>query len=302
MITYARQVINMSSSSGPKRYCSNRRGGKYYKRSHSSSSSSSSGSSRHHHKNFKGRHFSKVIAKKLLDTDIKHSREQYFEKLRILEKLGEGKFGTCYLATDEKNLFTLKLLKKKKYQKNPNKAKYEEDILKTLMHEAIPRFIRKIDDESLIGFVLEYKQGITLETMIFRQGYVFTRNEIYNIGKQLIDILKYLHGEGVVHRDIRLPNILFNDNRIYLLDFGLARWMDNKNFKPDRDFSCLGNFLLHLYYTSFTDKPKKSRPWYEELRLSSKELVFLKKLMGNEKRYKNINEVEMDFEEMFINF
>lgn len=258
-----------------------------------------SSSSRHHHKNCKGRHFSKVIAKKLSDIDIKHSREQYVEKLRILKILGEGKFGTCYLVTDEKNLFALKLLKKKKYQKNPHKAKYEEDILKKLRHEAIPRFIRKIDDESLIGFVLEYKQGVTLENMIFSQGHVFTRNEIYNIGKQLIDILKYLHGEGVVHRDIRLPNVLFNDNIIYLVDFGLAKWMDNKDFKTDRDFLCLGNFLLHLYYTSVKDKPKKNKPWYKELRLSSKELVFLKKLMGKEKIYKDIYEVETDFEEMF---
>ncbi len=253
--------------------------------------SSSARSSRHRHKHCKGRHF--------LDTDIKHSREQYFEKLRVLKILGEGIFGTCYLVTDEKNLFALKLLKKSKYKKNPQKAKYEEEILKALRHEAIPRFIRKIDDESLIGFVLEYKQGITLETMILSQRHVFTRNEIYNMVKQLIGILKYLHGEGVVHRDIRSPNILFHDNHIYLVDFGLARWMDNKNFKPERDFLCLGKFLLQLYYTSFTDKPKKSRPWYEELSLSSKELTFLKKLMGNEKRYKNISEVEMDFEEMF---
>lgn len=260
-----------------------------------------SSSSRYHHKNFKGNHFSKAIAKKLIDTDIKNSREQYFEKLRILKILGEGKFGTCYLVTDEKSLFALKLLKKEKYKKNPHKAKYEEDILKALNHEAIPRFIRKIDDESSIGFVLEYKQGITLETMILSQGYVFTRNEIYNIGKQLIDILKYLHGKGVVHRDIRLPNILFNDNRIYLVDFGLARWMDNKNFKPEIDFSYLGKIFLQLYCTSLTDKTKKIRSWYEELRLSSKELVFLKKLMGNEKGYKNIYEVEMDFEKMFIN-
>jgi serine/threonine-protein kinase len=259
-----------------------------------------SSSSRHHHKNCKGRHFSKAIANRHLDTDIKHSREQYFEKLRVLKTLGEGKFGTCYLVTDERNLFTLKLLKKEKYKKNPRKAKYEEDILKALSHEAIPRFVRELEDESLIGFVLEYKQGIDLETMISSQGYVFTRNEIYNMVKQLIDILKYLHGEGVVHRDIRLPNILFKDNRIYLIDFGLSRWMDNKNFKTDRDFLCLGRLLVQLYYASFTDKPKKSRPWYEELSLSSKELTFLKKLMGNEKGYKNISEVEMDFEEMFI--
>lgn len=260
-----------------------------------------SSSSRHHHKNRTGRHLSKVIAEKPLDTGIKHSREQYFEKLRILKKLGEGKFATCYLVTDGKSLFALKLLKKEKYKKNPHKAKYEEDILRALRHEAIPRFIRKIDDESSMGFVLEYKQGITLETMIFSQRHMFTRNEIYNIGKQLIDILKYLHGKGVVHRDIRLPNILINDNRIYLVDFGLARWMDNKNFKPEIDFSFLGKFFLQLYCTSLTDKTKKSRPWYEELRLSSKELVFLKKLMGNEKGYKNIYEVEMDFKEMLKN-
>ena len=299
MITFTDMEINMSSSSDPMRYCSNRRGASYYKRPHSSRLSSSSRSSTLLHKNYKRRHLRKAIAKRLLDTDIKHPREQYFEKLRILKILGEGKFGTCYLVTDEKNLFTLKLLKKKKYQKNPHKAKYEEDILRTLRHEAIPRFIRKIDDESLIGFVLEYKQGITLEAMIFSQGHVFTKNEIYNIGKQLIDILKYLHGEGVVHRDIRPPNVLFNDNRIYLVDFGLARRIDNKSFKTERDFLCFGNLLLHLYYTSFTDKPRKSRPWYEELKLSSKELTFLKKLMGNEKRYENIHEVEIDFEEMF---
>jgi serine/threonine protein kinase len=260
-----------------------------------------SSSSRRHHRNRIRRHFSKITAKRLLDTDMKHSKEKYFEELRVLRILGEGKFGTCYLVTDEKNLFSLKLLKKKKYQKDPRKAKYEEDILKALSHEAIPRFIRKIDDESLMGFVLEYKQGINLETMILSQGYVFTRNEIYNICKQLIDVLKYLHGEGVVHRDIRLPNILLHDNRIYLIDFGLAKWMDNKNFKQERDFLCLGNCLLQLYYTSCTDKPKKSRPGFEELSLSSKELAFLKKLMGKEKGYKNISEVARDFEEMFIN-
>jgi hypothetical protein len=109
--------INMSSSSDPKRYCSNKRGGSYYKCPHSSNSSSSSRSTRHLHKSCRGRYFSKVIDRKLLDTDIKHLGEQYFEKLRILKKLGEGKFGTCYLVTDEKNLFALKLLKKKSIRK-----------------------------------------------------------------------------------------------------------------------------------------------------------------------------------------
>lgn len=238
---------------------------------------------------------------RLFDTDIKYSPGQCFEGFRIIKIIGEGRYGICYLLADDKNLYLLKQLKKKMYQKNPLKIQYEEEILKALKHEAIPGFISKIKNKRLIGYVLEYKKGITFEAMIFNQKYVFTRNEIYIIGKQLIDILTYLHEKGVVHRDIRVPNTLYDGTHIYLVDFGLARWIDDKKYKADIDFSYLGDFLLHLYYTSFSDKPKKSKPWYEELTLSSNELLFLKRLMGIEKRYKSINEVRIDFEELFIN-
>jgi serine/threonine-protein kinase len=239
---------------------------------------------------------------KLFDTDIKYSPGQFFEDFKIVKIVGEGMYGICYLITDDKNLYILKQLKKKMYEENTIKVHYEEEILKALKHEAIPRYIRKIENGHFTGYVLEYKRGTTFETMIFNQRHMFTRKEIHYIGKQLIDILSYLHGKGVVHRDIRVPNTLFNANHIYLVDFGLARWIDNKKYKADIDFSYFGDFLIHLYYTSFIDKPKKSKPWYEELVLSSKELLFLKKLMGIEKRFESINEVEVGFEEIFRNF
>lgn len=244
----------------------------------------------------------KNMIMKLFDTDIKYSPGQYFEGFKIVKTIGEGRYGICYLVTDDKNLYIFKQLKKKSNQENSLKIQYEEEILKTLKHEAIPGFVCKIKDGRLLGYVLEYKQGITLEAMIFKQKHIFTRNEIYYIGKQLINILDYLHGQGVVHRDIRVPNVLFNANRIYLVDFGSARWINNKKYKGEVDFSYFGDLLLYLYYTSFADNPKKSKPWYEELNLSSKELVFLKKLMGIERRYKSINEVETSFEEIFYNY
>ncbi len=236
---------------------------------------------------------------KLLDTDIKYSAGQYLEGFKIVNRIGEGRYGTCYLITDDKNLYILKQLKKRLYQENLLKAHYEEDILKALKHDAIPGFVMKIENKQFVGYVLEYKQGITFEAMIFKQKRIFTRSEIYGTGKQLIRILSYLHGKGVVHRDIRVPNTLLDGTHIYLVDFGLARWIDDRKYKADIDFSYFGDFLIYLYYTSYLDKTKKSKPWYEELTLGGKELVFLKKLMGIEKRYKSIAEVEIDFEDIF---
>lgn len=239
---------------------------------------------------------------KLFDTNIKYSPGQCVEGFRILKTIGEGRYGICYLVTHDKSLYILKQLKQRMYQADPIKAQYEEEILKSLKHESIPKFIRKIENRGLTGYILEYKKGVTLEAMIFDQGHVFTGSEIYNIGKQLIDILKYLHGKGIVHRDIRVSNTLLSGSCIYLVDFGLARWIDNEKYKANIDFSYLGDLLIHLYYTSFKDKPKKDKPWYEELNLSSKELIFLKRLMGINKRYKNMKEVEVDFKGVFSRF
>lgn len=236
---------------------------------------------------------------KLFGAGVRYSPGQCVGGLRIVRIIGEGRYGICYLVTDDKSLYILKQLKGKMYKDNLSKAQYEGEILKTLKHGAIPGFIDKIENRQLTGYVLEYKQGVPLEAVIFGQGRVFERQDIYSLGKQLIGILQYLHGKGIVHRDIRIPNILLDGSRIYLVDFGLARWMDGGKYKADIDFSYFGDFLIYLYYTSFSGKPGKSRPWYEELVLSDRELAFLKKLMGLEKRYQNIKAIEADFDEVF---
>jgi serine/threonine protein kinase len=112
---------------------------------------------------------------------------------------------------------------------------------------------------------------------------------------QLISILKYLHQSGVVHRDIRVPNTLYSDRKVYLVDFGLARWVDETKYCPDIDFAYLGDFLLHLYYTSYVMNGEKKKPWYEELNLKKEEMLFLKRLLGIEKKYRDIDEVEHDY-------
>lgn len=218
----------------------------------------------------------------------------------VIEKIiGEGRFGICYQVSSDQKLCILKQLKRGMLKKSGVKARFEEEILKSLQHESIPRFIEKIECENFCGYVLEFKEGRTFEDIIFLDGYVFEREEIFRIGSQLVEILKYLHSKGIVHRDIRVPNTLYDGQKVNLVDFGLARWINNRKYRADMDFAFLGDFLVHLYYSSFEFKSGKKRPWYEELKLTEKELLFLKRLMGVEQRYKSILEVEVDFFDAF---
>lgn len=220
----------------------------------------------------------------------------------IEKAIGEGRYGICYQVSNEQKTYILKQLRKGMLKKAGVKVRFEEEILRYLQHESIPRFIEKIECENFCGYILEFKAGKTFEDIIYIDNYVFERDEIYRIGSQIIEILNYLHSKGVVHRDIRVPNTLYDGQKANLVDFGLARWINDKRYRADMDFAFLGDFLLHLYYSSFEFKKGKKRPWYEELELTARELMLLKRLMGIEPMYKSILEVENEFHETFVDY
>lgn len=232
---------------------------------------------------------------KLFNKDKLYVPGQEIDGYTVIKTIGEGRYGICYLVCAGGTQFILKQLKRNIFRKTDPKAAFEAEILTRIQHPCLPGFIKKIVQGGFAGYLLEFKAGKTFEEIIFEDNRVFERQEIYNVGAQLINIIKYLHGIGVVHRDIRVPNTLYNNREVYLIDFGLARWINDKKYTADTDFSYLGDFLLHLYYTSYENNKGKSRPWYEELDLFDRELLFLKRLLGIEEGYNNINEVERDF-------
>jgi serine/threonine-protein kinase len=213
----------------------------------------------------------------------------------LLKVIGEGRYGICYLAARDRNKYIVKQLKRVAVRKSKKSADFEEEILGSVTHERIPQFITRISTTKFKGYVLEYKEGKTFEELIYTEKRTFQRDEIQSIGHQIIQILKYLHSRGVVHRDIRVPNIIYHEERVHVVDFGLSRWIDNNTYSADMDFSFLGDFLLHLYYTSYEGDTSKSKPWYEELRLTDLEMILLKRLLGIKDRYRYIDEVENDF-------
>lgn len=220
----------------------------------------------------------------------------------IIEKpVGEGRYGLCFLARrNDGEKVIIKKFKPKIFKKNGDKNAYEAVILSKLKDKRIPELLGVINQKGFYGFVLEFKHGTTVKELLFKQNYKFSREEFFNIGTKLISIIRYIHENGVVHRDIRIPNVIINDGEVYLIDFGLARWADDSQYFYGLDYSYIGDFLLYLLYSSFEAKSKeKNLPWYKELPLSDEQKLFLKKLFCIEKPYQNIYDIQNDFIKFF---
>lgn len=216
----------------------------------------------------------------------------------ILKIIGEGRYGIAYLAVNSKGeKFVVKQLKKNMLNSTRKKLFYEEKILRTLNNPMFPKFISKFNNKGREGYILEYIEGKVFEDLLAIDKYEFNKYEIYKIGEQLLNAVEVLHNNGIVHRDIRLPNVILKENKnIALIDFGLARIIDNKRYVKDIDYWFIGDFLIHLYYSSYEITETEDRPWYEELDLNSEEEVFLKKLMNIGENYKSMEEIRKQLE------
>src|SRR4051812_41508501 len=72
--------------------------------------------------------------------------------------------------------------------------------------------------------VMDFEDGVSLSRML-KQGRRFNERSLWNILKPVAEGLDRAHRVGVLHRDIKPPNILINeDNRPVLIDFGSARF------------------------------------------------------------------------------
>ncbi|MGH4121019.1 protein kinase domain-containing protein [Clostridium sp.] len=234
--------------------------------------------------------------------------DKYFDKGEVLDKyviekfLGEGRYGIVYLGVNDKSeKCVIKQLKVEELENTRKKLFYEEKILRNLEnYSGFPKFISRFEDEYREGYILEYMEGNTFHQILSKTQYEFTKEDIYEIADKLLDLIKELHNENIVHRDIRASNVIINGNKeLVLIDFGLARFMDNKRYTKEVDYWFFSDFLIHLYYSSYVDANlEEEKPWYEELDLTEEERHFLKKLMGLDGEYKNLYEIRKDLEEL----
>lgn len=215
-------------------------------------------------------------------------------KQYILERvLGMGSYGITYLTTNQETGRRC-VLKQVRPSKRKGKKGYpifqrEANILRKLNHPSFPALLDQFQYKKQYFIAMEYIDGLSIEDIIFERGKTYTEREALGFILELLQPVKELHRIGLVHRDIRLPNVLVSKDQLYLIDFGLAQWIgesptaaadDLDEYELEKqlrrevefksDFYSMGHFLLFLLYTTYEGSETKdsSTTWEEELNIS----------------------------------
>jgi serine/threonine protein kinase len=138
--------------------------------------------------------------------------------------LGSGGFGDVYLATDEaipsRNV-AIKVLGGVEEGNHENLI-WEMQALARMNHPGVVAFYHHFTDDDRLFLVMEYCDGGSLHDRIYSPGEL-DEEQVFEWGLRLCRTLDSVHAEGIVHHDIKPPNILFSDDgTIKIGDFGIA--------------------------------------------------------------------------------
>ena len=169
--------------------------------------------------------------------------EEKIGDLTLIKPIGEGLFGSIFLAVNNENStkYAVKLIKSKHIE-NPIDKKYidnEISILKDINHPNILKVIDIKEKLNNIYIITEYYNGGNLlEIMENNINKQFSEETVQYIMKQIIEGMKYLWNKKIMHRHISLDNIMINyedendkitnnilKGKIKIIDFGYARYL-----------------------------------------------------------------------------
>jgi serine/threonine protein kinase/Tfp pilus assembly protein PilF len=151
---------------------------------------------------------------------------------RIIEKLDAGGMGEVFLAQD------LTLNRRVAIKLLPAESVANERAKKRLLREA--KAAAKLDHPNICTIyevnegsespfiVMQYIDGVTLSKKL--RNNAMAPADVVNLGIQAAEALAEAHSHGVVHRDIKPPNIMLTGRgTVKILDFGLAKQVLNES-------------------------------------------------------------------------
>lgn len=194
------------------------------------------------------------------------------KRYRIIEFIGSGAFGTTYLAVDTRRpgnptCVVKQLLPTPKMGKNLKNAKMrfsrEAKILEKLgKHPNIPQLFAYFEENKQLYLVEEYIPGYPL-TSELTLGCKLSEVTTINLIKEILEILAFIHANGVIHRDIKPSNIIRRqpDGKLFLIDFGAVKEI-NQNHVSSQTITMATGTPAYMPIEQFQGNPKPNSDIY----------------------------------------
>ncbi|KAL6044684.1 hypothetical protein QOT17_000177 [Balamuthia mandrillaris] len=155
--------------------------------------------------------------------DMEDTDSKYIGNYVVDRTLANGLFGKVKLAT---HLLTgqkvvIKVIEKQKI--DPERFR-EIDLMKRLRHANVVRMLEVIEAPQKLYIVYEYIDGGELFEYMTEKDHL-SEDEARTFWRQLVEAVKYMHDNGIAHRDIKLENIMLNqDGNVVVIDLGLGNF------------------------------------------------------------------------------
>jgi len=156
------------------------------------------------------------------------------ERYRAIEPIGQGGFGKTFLAVDEDMPSKRQCVIKQFFNQSGLKAQKAKELfvqeavqLEKLgkQHPQIPELFAHVELGIGLFLVQEFIDGQDLLQELKQEG-AFDEAKIRHLLNDLLPVLRFIHSQQVIHRDIKPDNIIRRqvDGKLFLVDFGVSKF------------------------------------------------------------------------------